>query len=153
VREEQPLDPLDPPDRELAEALARLEPGPVGSSQRQIWYEAGARVGRRRATAVVAVAAGVLLVWVMSTKPVSVERVTYVRVPAGPSTPVAAAATGREQTPDFASAYPQIRDALMRDGLSGLPPAPGGGGAVAPDAAGPAAQPLDPNRWYLNEEG
>jgi hypothetical protein len=152
MQEEQPL---DPPERELAEALGRLELDPLGSEQRQIWYRAGVEAGRRRvnrwrAVAAVALAAGVALASARGSRPAPVERIVYVRAPAAVPPPVAA---GDQLAPSRdAAAYPRLRDAILREGLSGLPQVPGGG-AASLDAVGPAGERLDPTRWYLNEEG
>jgi hypothetical protein len=53
---------MNPAERELVEALKGLELAPLQTSSRWIWYQAGLRTGRRRATGWGAVAATILAV-------------------------------------------------------------------------------------------
>lgn len=156
MQEEQPL---DPPERELAEALGRLELEPVRSSPGEIWYRAGLEAGRRRANgwravaAAVTVAAGLLLAFVHGRMPATVERVVYVREPAA-STGAVAVASWEALRPESSTAYARLRDALLREGLRALPPVPGGGDVGRPAMRGLEGDSIAPDPWYLlNEEG
>jgi hypothetical protein len=131
MREEQPL---DPPERELAEALGRLELEPPRAWPRQIWYRAGFEAGRRRASAWRAVAAAVtvaaclLLALSFGRAPATAERIVYVsRESPGP----ARAGVLPQGTPPEsanANAYLRLCDALAQQGPDALPAGPTGGG-------------------------
>lgn len=144
MQEEQPL---DPPERELAEALGRLELGPVGSSPREIWYRAGLEAGRRRASAwravagAVALAACLLLALILGRPAETVERVVYVPR-RSPAPAVEMPPPGQETPPKSLNGYLRLCDALAQQGLDALPAGPAGGGGDAGDA--PSGWPFTP---------
>lgn len=129
----QEQSPLDPPERELEEALASLAPSPVGISGEALWDRATVlherrRANRWRAAAVIAfLAAGAALLWRPNPVTLTVDHVVVVRQqekPAGPAAPapvVANADSGRNERDDVTSlAYLLLRDELVRHGPDSL---------------------------------
>lgn len=147
---------VGPAERELADALAGLQPAPVRTTQRDVWFRAGVdaatAAGRRSAnrwravagTALASlVACGGALLAARTGRPptvVDVERVVYVERAPAPAAPATTAGAARPAPPDLPappaepSAYLRLRDAVVGQGLAGLPPlrTAGDGGACPP---------------------
>jgi hypothetical protein len=84
---------LNPPEKELAEALQGLQLAPLKIPAHRIWYEAGLRVGRKRARRWCAVAVTTALIAMMlmirwRQAPATVQRVVYIRQDTAPIEPV-----------------------------------------------------------------
>jgi hypothetical protein len=125
---------LDGAERELAEALGSLQPAPIRTSQREIWYEAGFQAGRRGQgvwkgmAAMLMLLSGSLLISDRRPAPTASERIVYVRQePPALSKAVPTA----EQNRSIALAVEnlRLRDAIIRDGWNALPIARSGGGS------------------------
>jgi hypothetical protein len=126
---------LNPAERELVEAMQGLQPAPLQTSSREMWYQAGLAAGRRRANGWRAVAAAVtlaatLLVVSSHRTPSPVERYVYVRTPAA-SVPVVPAAIDTTSTPTASAGpvasssstaeYLRLCDEAAQDGPMRLP--------------------------------
>lgn len=136
--------PLDPPEQELAEALASLALAPTGIPADSLWYQATAarehrRANRWRAAAAVAVlAAGGAILWRAKPVTVTVDRVVVVREQetspaAAPAPQARVASSDWEAGPEAvaSAAYLRLRNRVLRDGLESLPASAGGEGDAA----------------------
>ena len=123
--------PTDPRDWELMQTLGTLKLSPPGASQRDIWYRAGVKTGRRHArtwkalAAIMTLSAGLAFAWDrrMSSPP-PVVYMQHAEHPAmvEPSPTAMASASA-------SIAYEQMRERLIEQGLNGLPPIDFSGGS------------------------
>lgn len=140
----QEQSPLDPPERELEEALASLAPSPIGTSADALWgranlFQERRRASRWRAAAVIAfLAAGAALLWRPKPITMTVDHVVVVRQqekpapPAAPTPVVANADSGPEERDEVTSlAYFRLRDELVRRGPESLRATAAGEGSDA----------------------
>ena len=137
--------PLDPPEQELEDALALLALSPAGIPAEALWYRAGLARERRRANrwraaaAVTMVAAGASLFWRPKPAPGTIDHVVVVREQTPPIAPVVPSPPLQSHEPGLATnldrggdevasaGYLRLRDHVLRDGLTDLPPTAGGG--------------------------
>jgi hypothetical protein len=112
--------PLNDPLGEFVENLRALQPAPARTAERDIWYQAGVKAGRRRtaiwraASVAFAITTVSLLTWSLRPAAAPLERIVYVR-PDPPQPPPQVAASSSDS-------YARLRDAILRNGLDGLPP-------------------------------
>ena len=126
--------PADSRNQELMDALGKLKPALPAASQREIWYQAGLDAGRRHTNAwkalaaIVTLSAGLALV--LDRRPA--PHATFVRNVEHSATTAAPAS----KTANPSLAYERLRNRLVEDGLSGLPPIDfSGDGEQSPPAA------------------
>jgi hypothetical protein len=148
----QESEPIDPPERELEEALRGMRLAPMPMDGERLWYAAGLAAGRRRASAwraaaaVVALAAGASLLWRPKPPVVTVDRVVVVQREAPP---FAAPLLASEQDPQalvHSADYLRLRDEVVQNGWQSLPVSAGGAGESAEP---PRAWPLP--RWNVSD--
>jgi hypothetical protein len=118
--------PLDPANRELAEALESLRLAPTQANQRDIWYRAGMEAGRKRtnawrmAAAIMTLAAGAMVMHARIVGPAVVDRVVYV-YPAGAALVHAMYSNDAPLLPNFSAANLRLRNAVLQNGPDALP--------------------------------
>ena len=125
--------PADRRNQELMNALGKLKLALPPASQRDIWYQAGLEAGRRNANAWKALAAIVTLsaglAFTLDRRHAPAPRAAYVQHVEHPATITAPA------TANASLAYERVRNRLVEDGLSGLPPIDFSGDGGSPPTA------------------
>jgi hypothetical protein len=136
---------LNPPERDFAEALKGLELAPLQTSSRWIWYQAGLRTGRRRATGWGAVAATTLVValLIVRTRQINAPVERYVSVQRE-STPVVAVEPPTEtaSTTSLSAEYVRLCNEIIQEQLESQ---------SAQQLSGGAGDYMPPSRWPKSE--
>jgi hypothetical protein len=117
-------------DEDLARAISGLEPAPPGIEPLGIWYQAGLKAGRRKASrwrAAAAVSVLVLSLLLLRGRPNPARRIVYV-YPPSPAPTQQAMKTGESSSASIAAANLKLRDTLIENGWDALPRPTGGVG-------------------------
>jgi hypothetical protein len=141
----QESEDMNPAEHEFVEALKGLELAPLKTSSRWIWYQAGLRTGRRRATGWGALAATTLAValLIVRTRQINAPVERYVSVQPE-SAPVVAVEPPTEaaSTTSLSAEYVRLCNEIIQEQLESQ---------SAQQLSGGAGDYMPPSRWPKSE--